>query len=123
MKKTISISILLLSGCCSIFDDRHVYITPDNLPAAVAGVPYHEEIIITGSPVNWVEVEGAENYQENGMEVKVGITKPTQQVIEINGIPQNKGILKFSLRGSTPGTQCSGLRFEKIFTIITYEQG
>lgn len=114
--------VFLITGCCSILDNRHVYIFPDKLPSTVVGMPYHEEIMITGSPINWVEINGAENYQENGLAVKLGITNPTQQIVEINGIPKNIGTFKFSIRGTTPGTQCSGLRFEKTFTITTYEK-
>lgn len=120
--KLICIACVLLITGCFILDNRHVYIIPDKLPSAVVGMPYHEEIMITGSPVNWVEIDGVENYQENDLAIKIGITNPTQQIVEINGIPKNLGTFKFSIRGSTSGTQCSGLRFEKTFTITTYEK-
>lgn len=107
----------ILFGCCSVFDDRTISFSPNALPTGVVGMPYYARITISGIPINWIEVEGSDSYEKNGIVISFNIINPTQQYIEIIGVPNSIELIEFNVRGSTPGTQCSGLRFENKFSI------
>ncbi|RJT32041.1 hypothetical protein [Rahnella woolbedingensis] len=122
MKKMITFFfILIISGCCSIMEERHVGFSISELPLATVGKKYDLKIITTGYPVIRFRVDNPEVYKKNGLTITALVDDKMHGVIEVVGVPEKAEVISFNVEGSTPGTQCPGARFEKKFNLKTIE--
>lgn len=92
---------------------------PENLPAAVAGVPYSVqlEVINTSSPVHGIYVSDT-NALPEGLWVE---HQDRDSHGLITGTPLKAGTYEVHISAGTYGTQCAGHRASRVYTLDVSE--
>lgn len=125
IKIIVFFAVLFISGCCSVFDKKHIGFLPEKLPQAMVGKAFYATIYTNGFPVTWMSFvnDGVylNEYIEDGLKIKLISPREdnseSRGVIEISGIPLALKSFDIHIVGSTFGTQCPGLQFTKTYRV------
>ncbi|MGB8215636.1 MAG: Ig domain-containing protein [Anaerolineales bacterium] len=107
---------ILLSTCFCILTPRPALVfTPDQMPEARVGQPYHAEILISGN------VTPVGNYSISAGALPPGLALVMDQQLRIgriSGTPTQPGTYSFTVNVWCYGTNISGQTGEKQYTLV-----
>ena len=131
IKAACAISLLLpLSGCGILYTttlmglcvfQSDLTITPETLPRAIVGQPYHAEILVSNgnTPVYQISLTGD---LPAGLEFTFNKDEPINNEATIQGIATESGSFPVHIYASAYGTQCTGQSGNRQYEIMSVSE-